>query len=82
MCVDVFLQRERERYTCEDVNANFVVFMAPVVSFLDIDDCVRVTCSFHGTCVDGVNSHTCSCEEGYTGDNCETGRFVVGRSGM
>ena len=50
--------------------------------FADVDDCVRVTCSFHGTCVDGVNSHTCSCEAGYTGDSCETGMFVVGRQGM
>ena len=50
--------------------------------FVDVDDCVRVTCSFHGTCVDGVNSHTCSCERGYTGDNCETGKFVEGRLGM
>ena len=41
----------------------------------DNDDCVRITCSFHGTCVDGVNSHTCSCEAGYTGDSCETGIF-------
>ena len=48
--------------------------MAPVVYFLlDIDDCIRVTCSFHGTGVDGVNTHTCSCEDGYTGSNCETG---------
>jgi hypothetical protein len=50
--------------------------------FVDVDDCVRVTCSFHGTCVDGVNSHTCSCEHGYTGDNCETGKFLEGRLGM
>ena len=47
--------------------------MAPVVICLDINDCIGVTCSFHGTCVDGVNSHTCSCDAGYTGSNCETG---------
>ena len=47
--------------------------MASVVYILDIDDCIGVTCSFHGTCVDGVNSHTCSCEAGYTGSNCGTG---------
>ena len=50
--------------------------------FVDVDDCVRGTCSFHGTCVDGVNSHTCSCAKGYTGDNCEIGQFVIGRRGM
>ena len=63
----------RERYKCEVVNENVVAFMAPVVYFLDIDDCIGVTCSFHGTCVDGVNSHTCFCDAGYTGSNCETG---------
>ena len=64
----------RERYKCEVVNENFVAsFMAPAVHVLDIDDCIGVTCSFHGTCVDGVNSHTCSCEAGYTGRDCETG---------
>jgi hypothetical protein len=55
------------------VNDNFVAFVAPVVYILDIDDCVGVTCSFHGICEDGVNSHTCSCAAGYTGSNCETG---------
>ena len=39
----------------------------------DIDNCIGVTCSGSGTCVDGVNSYTCSCEAGYTGSNCETG---------
>ena len=57
-------------------------FFALANYFVDVDDCVRVTCSFHGTCVDGVNSHTCSCEEGYTGDNCETGWFDMGFRGM
>ena len=57
------------------MNGNFVAFMAPVEYFLDIDDCIGVTCSFHGTCVDGVNSHTCSCEAGYSGDSCERGIF-------
>jgi len=41
----------------------------------DSDNCVGVTCSGHGTCVDGVGSHTCNCEDGYTGYNCETGMF-------
>jgi len=66
----------KERYKCEEVNENSVMFMALVVYCLDIDDCVSVTCSFHGICVDGVNSHTCACEAGYTGDSCETGRAI------
>ena len=42
----------------------------------DMDDCVDVTCYGHGTCVDGVDSHTCNCEAAYTGSNCETGMFL------
>ena len=71
--------------TCDDVNKYAMIIchsFAFANYFVDVDDCVRVTCSFHGTCVDGVNSHTCSCEQGYTGDNCEIGKFVVGRRDM
>ena len=56
--------------------------MTLVEYLADIDNCMGVTCSGHGTCEDGVNSHTCFCEEGYTGDNCETGKILVGRHGM
>ena len=71
-----------EKDACDDVKKYAIIIyhsFSLVNYFVDVDDCVRVTCSFHGTCVDGVNSHTCSCEAGYTGDNCETGTFVVGR---
>ena len=36
------------------------------------DDCVGVTCSGNGQCVDGVNSFKCSCAPGFTGDLCQT----------
>ena len=42
--------------------------------FLDIDDCVGVSCG-DGTCVDGIASHTCSCDVGFTGDSCETSKL-------
>ena len=44
-------------------------------NFLDIDDCVSHTCSYDGLCVDGVNSYTCNCSGGYTGEYCLTGRW-------
>ena len=50
----------------------FVIYMTLCVCFADIDDCVGVTCSGHGTCVDGVNSHSCNCNAGFTGYMCET----------
>ncbi|XP_019615858.1 PREDICTED: fibropellin-1-like [Branchiostoma belcheri] len=36
----------------------------------DIDDCLSSPCA-HGTCTDGVASYTCSCENGWTGNNCD-----------
>ena len=41
--------------------------------FPDIDECGSNPCANRGTCIDGVNSFTCSCVEGYTGRDCETG---------
>ena len=42
--------------------------------FLDIDDCANPTCGNGGWCVDGVNSYSCNCSAGYTGERCLTGR--------
>ena len=48
------------------------------LSFLktDINDCVNQSCG-NGSCVDGVNSYTCNCSLGFTGDHCETGRLLL-----
>ena len=43
-------------------------------NFLDIDDCANHTCRNGGLCVDGVNSYSCNCSAGYTGERCLTGR--------
>ena len=31
-------------------------------------------CENDGTCVDEVDAYTCLCQEGYTGQFCETGK--------
>ena len=41
--------------------------------FPDIDECNSNPCAHKGTCIDGVNSFTCLCVEGYSGYNCDTG---------
>ena len=54
--------------------AYFVVERMPA-NFLDIDDCANHTCANGGLCVDGINTYTCSCSAGYTGERCLTGRL-------
>ena len=43
----------------------------------DIDDCTPDACKNGGTCTDGVNTFSCACSAGYTGDKCETGKLVT-----
>ena len=38
----------------------------------DIDECASSPCQNGGTCIDAVNSYTCNCDLGYSGDYCET----------
>ena len=39
--------------------------------FTDIPDCPVEPCNGHGTCTDGVNTYTCTCDTGYDGNDCE-----------
>ncbi|XP_035661274.1 uncharacterized protein LOC118405716 [Branchiostoma floridae] len=38
----------------------------------DIDECESSPCENDGTCVDDINSYTCTCPPGYGGDNCQS----------
>ena len=38
---------------------------------LEVDDCVEVNCG-NGRCVDGADSSTCTCDQGFTGEMCQT----------
>ena len=47
----------------------------------DIDDCASNRCLNGGTCRDGINSFTCSCVAGYTGNTCQFSKcFTTVRS--
>ena len=62
----------RDVYSANSTAIKIVIFITHWLYLADIDDCVGVTCTGHGTCVDGVNSHSCYCNAGFTGDMCET----------
>ena len=43
---------------------------------MNIDECLAnggagQTCKNNGTCIDGINTFTCDCQPGFTGDLCE-----------
>ena len=42
----------------------------------DIDECASSPCENSGTCTQGINLYNCSCEPGYTGEQCEEGRSI------
>ena len=43
---------------------------------VNVDDCVNMPCKNGGTCVDGLNSYSCSCGCEWSGPTCETKRSV------
>ena len=44
-------------------------------SSIDINDCLPTSCYNGATCVDGVNTYTCSCRPGYVGPRCNQGNL-------
>ena len=62
-------------YNADSNTIKIIIYITSCVYLADIDDCVGVTCSGHGTCVDAVNSHSCNCNAGFTGYMCETSVF-------
>ena len=44
---------------------------------VDIDDCADQPCLNGGTCSDGLNDYTCTCVDGYTGEDCGVGKNSV-----
>ena len=43
---------------------------------VDIDECDSSPCEHESTCMDAVNGYTCTCTDGYTGVNCQTGNIL------
>ena len=55
------------------MNFFFLIFLT------DINECDPNPCQNEGTCVDGIDSYTCTCVAGYTGINCETSEYTLKR---
>ena len=63
-----------------ETNARRVIFcqqvlctsLSIVLSCLDVDECASWPCNNGGRCIDGIDSFTCHCLSGFTGDQCET----------
>jgi hypothetical protein len=52
----------------------YIIFSIDILLIiLDIDDCLNVTCSNGGSCVDFPGYYTCKCLNGFEGDHCEIG---------
>lgn len=43
----------------------------------DVADCDDATLCGNGNCIEQVIGFSCECESDYTGDNCETGKFIL-----
>lgn len=41
----------------------------------DEDDCFREPCQNGGDCLDGINSFTCDCASGFSGDFCQNSKW-------
>ena len=50
---------------------NLTIISIKVYTCLDTDDCIENSCTNGGTCQDGINSYTCVCLPGFSGNECE-----------
>ena len=49
-----------------------IIYIIHYLYLADVNDCVGVTCSGYGICLNGVNSHSCNYNAGYTVYMCKT----------
>ena len=48
------------------------------LNFSDIDECISNPCKTNAECKDGINSYSCECKEGYSGNGTKfTGNNIT-----
>ena len=55
-----------------------IYLLKVIIIFFDIEDCDSNQCINGAICIDAVNSYTCDCAAGYTGQYCEIGVCYIG----
>ena len=43
----------------------------------DINECLSNPCPRRASCNNEINAYSCTCVQGFTGDDCESGRFYI-----
>nr|XP_009293023.1 uncharacterized protein LOC558139 isoform X2 [Danio rerio] len=66
-CVEIYIQREKDEGKWNDESCSKSKTALCYTASCASDSCV----SGHGECVETINSHTCSCFEGFYGKVCE-----------
>ena len=47
---------------------NVILLKFVMLNVLDIDECISNHCDKNSECIDSINSYTCKCTEGFTGN--------------
>ena len=43
----------------------------------NINECVGSSCPTAASCIDGINTYTCQCNDGKVGSNCDKGWYYI-----
>ena len=65
-------------FRCIILKVNMIVSCRASVVFhiSDVDECLTLPCLHDGVCNNLDGSYNCSCQEGWSGDNCQTGNLL------